>query len=147
MIYVDSCALVKLIVVEKESAALSTAISGRRADLVTSELALTEVVRTVRRSGFDDQRRARIDPAVLEERLTEAAGLLDEIDLIVLDTATLLNAAIYEDDPHVGTLDAIHLVSAREIESDLESFITYDRRLAHAAKAAGLPLLQPGEAA
>ena len=147
MIYVDSCALVKLILVEKESAALNNAISGRRLDLVTSELALTEVIRTVRRSGFDDQRRPRIDPAVLEERLSEAATLLDEIDLIVLDTATLLNAAIYEDDPHIGTLDAIHLVSAQEVKQELESFITYDKRLARAVTAAGLPLLQPGDAA
>ena len=144
MIYLDSCALVKLIVAEKESAALAEAISGRRAELVSSELALTEVVRTVRRSGFDDQRKPRIDPVVLDERLAKAADLLDELDLIVLDTATLLSAAIYDDDPHIGSLDAIHLVSAQEIKVNLKSFITYDKRLARAATAAGLPLEQPG---
>jgi predicted nucleic acid-binding protein len=51
---------------------------------------------------------------------------------------------VYADDPHLGSLDAIHLVCALEIGPELASFITYDRTLARAATRADLPLEQPG---
>jgi predicted nucleic acid-binding protein len=43
----------------------------------------------------------------------------------------------------VGSLDAIHLVCAREVGDALTAFVTYDRVLARAAENAGLPLVQP----
>ena len=42
------------------------------------------------------------------------------------------------------TLDAIHLASAIALGSALEAFVTYDRRLAKAAREAGLPVASPG---
>jgi predicted nucleic acid-binding protein len=48
-----------------------------------------------------------------------------------------------DDDPHVGSLDAIHLACAQEIGTALDRFVTYDKTLARASAAAGLPLEQP----
>jgi len=42
------------------------------------------------------------------------------------------------------SLDALHLASALSIAADLTAFIAYDRLLATAAEAAGLPTVQPG---
>jgi hypothetical protein len=41
-------------------------------------------------------------------------------------------------------MDALHLASALSIAADLTAFIAYDRLLATAAEAAGLPTVQPG---
>ena len=40
----------------------------------------------------------------------------------------------------VRSLEAIHLGTALHVRSHLTSFITYDKRLADAARAAGLPV-------
>jgi predicted nucleic acid-binding protein len=143
VIYLDSCALVKLVIAEKETPALHEFIKERRNELLSSQLALTEVVRVVRRSCYDAQRRLVVDPAVRDERLSAAAGLLDRLDLLVVDRSVFTAAAAYTDDPHVGSLDAIHLVCAREVGDALTAFVTYDRVLARAAENAGLPLVQP----
>jgi len=143
VIYLDPCALVKLVLAEKETPALEAYLDGRRSELLSCQLALTEVIRVVRRSCYDAQRRLSVDPVVRDERLAAAARLLDRIDLLVVDRAVFTAAAIYDDDPHVGSLDAIHLVCAREVGDALTDFVTYDTTLARAATAAGLPLTQP----
>ena len=43
----------------------------------------------------------------------------------------------------VRTLDAIHLATAVSMGSALASFVTYDERLAEAARALGLPVVAP----
>lgn len=43
----------------------------------------------------------------------------------------------------VRSLDAIHLATALRVREQLTSFITYDRRLADAARAAGLVVEAP----
>ena len=144
MIYLDSCALVKLLIAEKETDALERRLRGHHSEIVTSELAVTEIVRVVRRSCYDSQRQLLVDQTLLDERLTAAGELLDRIDRIIVDTDTFLRAGMYADDPHLGSLDAIHLVCALEIGPELASFVTYDRTLARAATREGLPLEQPG---
>ncbi len=143
MIYLDSCALMKLIIVEKETPALERHLNGRHTEIVTSELALTEVIRVIRRSCYDSQRRPRVDQEILARRLAAASDLLERVDHIIIDTDTLLRAGMFADDPHLGSLDVIHLVCALEIGPELVSFITYDRALAQAVTAKGIPLEQP----
>ena len=46
--------------------------------------------------------------------------------------------------PRLRSLDAIHLASALSIGDDPEAFVTYDERLAEAAREAGLNVLMPG---
>ena len=138
MIYLDSCALVKLILAEKETPALAAFVSDHRTELVSSQLALTEVVRVVRRSCYDAQRRLVVDPAVRDQRLVSAAALLENLDLILVDRSIYVAAAAFDGDPHVGSLDAIQLACATELGDGLTSFVTYDKTLARAASAAGL---------
>lgn len=143
MIYLDSCALVKLIIDEKETPALKRFLDGRRSEMVSCQLALTEVIRVVRRSCQDAQRRLTVDSEILATRLELASALLDRIDLVVVDRGIFIAAASFKDDPFVGSLDAIHLASAQTIGPALTAFVTYDRMLSRAAAGAGLPLEQP----
>jgi predicted nucleic acid-binding protein len=48
-------------------------------------------------------------------------------------------------DPQLRSLDAIHLATALLLlRDDLDMVLTYDQRLAAAAKAEGLPVQTPG---
>jgi predicted nucleic acid-binding protein len=125
--YVDSSALVKLAVRERESAALRRYL-GRRRPLVSSALARTEVVRALLPLGPEAVRRgtdvlARVALLRVSDRVLDAAGLLAPTDL--------------------PSLDAIHLVSAEQLSTDLRGFVTYDDRLATAAAGRGIRVIRP----
>ncbi|NGN70140.1 type II toxin-antitoxin system VapC family toxin [Streptomyces sp. A7024] len=132
MIYLDSCALVKLLVPEAETTALRTFLSARAAEgHATSALAQTEVARTLIR--------ADADPEVADA----AEDLLDRV-LRIRVTDPILRAAGMFPIRRLRTLDAIHLASAEHLEQALTAFVTYDKRLAAAADARGLPVAAPG---
>lgn len=127
MIYLDSCAIVKLIVAEPESKALRGFLADRSLELpVTSALARVEVARAVRGSGAE----------------ATAVAVLDSLDQMPL-VEPLLDDAASVGGPAVRSLDAIHLASAVALEDGLTAFVTYDKRLGAAAAAAGLPLYSP----
>ena len=127
MVYLDSSALVKLVVREEESTALRRRLrSESRA--VSCGLARTEVPRAVRHAG----------PAAMRR----AVSLLDRIDLVRLDDS-LLDAAGRLDPGIVSSLDAIHLAAAERIGRSLESIVTYDRRMAEAAANLGFLVEAP----
>jgi predicted nucleic acid-binding protein len=71
-----------------------------------------------------------------------ARALLDEIDIAELD-AELLDAAAELEGP-LRSLDAIHVAAAAELGDELEALVTYDARMAAAARASGLAVLAPG---
>jgi len=56
----------------------------------------------------------------------------------------VLAAAARVKPAQLRTLDAIHLATALEIATELDTFITYDGKLSDAAQAAGLQVTQPG---
>jgi uncharacterized protein len=115
---------------ERESADLELWLSDRRGEPVTSsELARVEVLRGCRRLD------ARTVPAARE--------LLADIELIPLSGRVIEEAGDIAE-PLLRSLDALHLASALSIATDLTAFIAYDRLLATAAEAAGLPTVQPG---
>jgi predicted nucleic acid-binding protein len=68
--------------------------------------------------------------------------VLDLIELVDLDPSTRILAQTVKP-VTVRSLDAIHLGTALQIRPRLTSFITYDKRLADAATAAGLPVDMP----
>lgn len=125
--YLDSSALVKLALYEPESMALATYLR-RRPIRVSSALARTEVVRAIRPVGADQLRRVR--------EVLSKVGLLRVSDR-VLDAAGQMPPA------EIRSLDAIHLATAEQFEGELGSFVTYDDRLAQAAAARGLRVVQP----
>jgi predicted nucleic acid-binding protein len=129
LLYLDSSALVKLVLPEAESAALLESLSVWPVRL-SSELARVEVMRAVRRVIHDpaDEQRA-------EEVL---AGLhLMKIDSDILSRAARLEPRT------LRSLDAIHLASALSVGADLGGIVIYDNGLATAAADCGLTVMAP----
>lgn len=107
----------------------------------SSELARTELARTVRRINHDGRGRL-IDEPRLRTELSYAESLWERLDLIAVSTRVLSEAADIEQ-PFLRTLDAIHLAAAASLQASLSAFVTYDKRLAADAKELGLPVLSP----
>lgn len=142
MIYLDSCALVKLIREEGESRALQAWLDVRADEvMVTSELARAEVLRVVRRSNHDE-RGDLADARRFSAELDEAAALLDGVTQMIVDRGILDRAGALET-PMVRTLDAIHLATALDLQATTIEFVTYDRRLAKLAETAGFEVASP----
>jgi predicted nucleic acid-binding protein len=134
LFYADASALVKLVRDETESDALRAYLEG--ADLVSSELVLTEVPRAVRRA-------AALDPELPLDLLLDRTGqLLDAVALATLDRALLAGAGALAE-PALRALDAIHVATAVGLHP-LDAFVTYDERQAAAARLAGLRTTAPG---
>jgi predicted nucleic acid-binding protein len=132
--YADASALVKLVREESESSALRAYLED--ADLVSSELVLTEVPRAVRRAVASD-------PTLPLDLLLERSGeLVDALALRPLDSALLVGAGALAE-PALRALDAIHVASAVELHP-VEAFVTYDERQAAVARLAGLRTMAPG---
>lgn len=126
--YVDTSALVKLVVAEQETAALQRWLGASDRVPVSCDLARTELLRAVRRAAPDRVLRARM----------------------VLDAVTILEVttAIFEDagrlDPTLlRSLDAVHLAAALALGDDLDGVVTYDVHLAAAAELNGLTVVAP----
>jgi len=132
--YADASALVKLIREEAESDALHAYFDG--ADLISSELVLTEIPRAVRRAV------AREPKLPLDLLLERAGELIDVLALRPLDRALLAGAGALAE-PALRALDAIHVASAVDLDP-LGAFVTYDERQAAAARLAGLRTMAPG---
>ena len=129
MIYRDSAAVVKLAHAEPESAALRRWL-GERAETGWISSVLTEI------ESF--RALARYAPGAV----SRLPAVLDQIDLIDLDPRIRILARTAEP-VTVRSLDAIHLGTALHSRAVLTSFVTYDKRLLDAARAAGLPVGSP----
>ena len=127
--YLDTSALVKLVVAEAETDALGEWLRERDRGPVSSDLARTELLRTVRR--------------VAPDRAVRARAVLDTVVLLKVSTATFEAAGRLEPDA-LRSLDAVHVACALELGDDLEGIVAYDRRLAEAAEANGIRALAPG---
>lgn len=125
--YLDSSAIVKLAVREAESLALRRYLRRRR-PLVTSSLARTEVLRALLPGG---------DDAVAAGR--KVLTRLDQVRIsnrVLDEAATLLPA-------ETRPLDAIHLATAGQLGQDLGALVTYDDRMAEAARHIGHRVVAP----
>ncbi len=138
MVYVDASALVKLVIAEPESGALAAWMAGR--DLVSSAIAGVEVRRAIRVARATDTAAAAPTTARSLARSTEE--LLGRVTLLTIEDRALHRAAELEP-PSLRTIDALHLATALTLRAP-EGFVTYDRRLADAARMAGLVVFSPG---
>ena len=127
MLYLDSSAIVKLVVAEPESAALAQEVASDR-DVVSSQIALTEVVRAVGRAK---------GPIGRAERIVRSIALVPIDRPILAEAAAMRPWSLW-------SLDAIHLASALSLHPDVDAFIAYDARLLDAAAKAGLIARSPG---
>ena len=116
--YLDSSAIVKLVVREPESWALRRYLRGR--SVVSSALARAEVARAVLPLGETASRRVR--------------EVFSRIDLVRIDEKVLTLAASMEPSS-LRTLDAIHLATASLFGATLTGIVCYDRRMCRAAEA------------
>ncbi len=127
LLYLDASALVKLVVLERETEAL-TAELRHWPQRVTIVVAQVELHRAALRAG-------------------EAASLADAVlagtSLLAL-TQSRLELARRVGSRHLRSLDAIHLASAISLADDLGAFCCYDPRLIADAEAAGVNVLSPG---
>ena len=127
MVYLDSSALVKLVVSEPESSALRRYLRSEPAR-ATSALARVEVLRAVRAHG--------------PRAISRARTLLRRLDTLALDDELLERAAGL--DPAVlRSLDAIHLAAAQTLGDELTELVTYDDRMREAARRLGIAVAAP----
>ena len=129
MVYLDSSAIVKLVVPEPESQALRQYLAARE-DRVASGLARVEVLRTLRRARGDTR-----------ATLRRAQQVLERIALVAVDEPVLRDAAELEP-KRLRSLDAVHLATSLSLDG-LEAVVTYDRRLQEAAAEAGVEVAAP----
>ena len=125
--YVDASALVKLVQAEPETAALESDLANRDG-LLCSRLAATELRRACARA-----KRPRLLQQV--DEVLESVYLV-EVTPAILEAAGRLKPVL------LRTLDAVHLATLQTLDEPVD-LITYDDRLADAAKAHGLSVVTP----
>ena len=129
-VYLDSSAIVKLVVAEAESAPLHDWLDADATQRwVTCALAVVEVGRACRLHG--------LDPGA-------ETPVLDMMSLIPVDVA-LLRASVGIGDSRLRGLDALHLTAAATVP-ELVAVVTYDHRQAEGARSLGLPVAAPAAA-
>lgn len=126
--YLDTSAAMKLLVGERESPALASALDslGDDAVVIASWLLHTELHCAAARRGIATTPRIE--------------AVLDSVVLVDVERSDLTDA------PTIGaglrSQDALHLATALRV--DAEQLITYDAEQAEAARRAGMRVLAPG---
>lgn len=132
--YLDASAIGKLAFVEDGSDVLAEYVAS--CEIVTSDIALTEVTRTARRLAGE------FPSTSLGDLLEKIMIAMEEMVLIMVETRTLVRAGALEG-TFLRSLDAIHIATARDL-GGVDVFVTYDERQAAAARLAGLRTISPG---
>jgi hypothetical protein len=136
VIYLDSAAAVKLVHAEADTAALRDFLDKRATvEWVSSSLVGIETYRALVRAN---------GPGDMPAMINQFHALLDLIVRIEIDSGIRILAQTVTP-PTVRSLDAIHLATGLRLhdQDKLTSFVTYDKRLAEAASAAGLDVDMP----
>jgi predicted nucleic acid-binding protein len=133
VIYLDTCAAIKLVRAEPESTELLSWLNSHRGGrLISSVLLEVELERALRRN----------EP----KALPFVPSVLRRITRLEIDPDIRRTAAAYQD-PLLRSLDAIHLATAQVVAestgADLD-FLTYDKRLIAAARDVGIHVEHPG---
>jgi uncharacterized protein len=124
--YVDASALTKLVLDEPESLAMRRwYVESLR--VLCSRIAIVETRRAVTRREHD--------PLHLDT-------IIRSVEIVEFDSAISGQAGTIGP-TSLRTLDSIHLATAMRLIEELDAFVTFDDRLADAARAAGLPVVRP----
>lgn len=127
MIYLDASALVTFITQREPVAELERFLSARSTSTYTSTIGLVETVRTCDLVGAFPNLMAELQAEHDELPVTPA----------VRDAAARLPGRL-------RAMDAIHVATAARLGTELTALVTYDNRMADAARDAGLPVVMPG---
>ena len=125
--YADSSAILKLLIVEKESAALTNFIDFT---LKSSVLTRVEIIRVLHK--------------ITPEKIAQAQVILAGIDLTPLNPAILSAAENFAPAITLKSLDALHVASVLFLGAAVEGLITYDKAMIMNAKELGIKVVSPG---
>ncbi len=124
--YADASALVKLVVEEPESRELHRwYVEAER--VVTSRIGVVETLRAAARRPHDPVHRDHV---------------VEDLEVIELDASIGRTSGAIQP-AGLRTIDAIHLATALQLLPQLDAFVTYDDRLADAARSLGFPVVRP----
>jgi len=129
LVYLDSSAFVRLFVPDPGALALQRFLAPRPRR-VSALLLRTEALRAAMLAGLSPPRMALV------------RALLAGISFLPADAALGDEAGILRP-PELRSLDCLHLATARCLGAHLSAFVTYDERLAEAARWYGLPVTSP----
>ena len=125
--YADSSAILKLLIVEKESAALTNFIDFT---IKSSVLTRVEIIRVLHK--------------IAPEKIAQAQVILAGIDLTPLNPAILSAAENFAPAITLKSLDALHVASVLFLGAAVEGLITYDKAMIKNAKELGITVVSPG---
>jgi predicted nucleic acid-binding protein len=125
--YLDSSAILKLLIAEKESAALTGFINFT---IKSSVLTRVEIIRTLHK--------------IAPENTTDAKVILAGIDVTPLNSTVLNIAENFNSSITLRSLDAIHVATVLFLEKTVEGLITYDKQMIANAKLLGIKTISPG---
>ncbi len=126
--YLDSSALAKLVLRERETTSL-------REYLKKSTMRLTSAISEVELRRAAARVDANADVAV--RRVLSVVTQVEVTRDVLKGAATIMPTTL-------KSLDALHLATALLVASDLDVFVTYDSQLGAAAATAGFVVVQPG---
>jgi predicted nucleic acid-binding protein len=136
ILYVDTSAMLKLLVREAESAAIERELL-QWSELATSVITEVELPRAVARAR-EERADAVIDGSVVLQGVLASAAIIPLNENIV--------AAARKVKPvHVGALDAIHIASAISLGRQLAGVATHDKRMQDALEPLGVGVIAPEE--
>lgn len=127
MWYMDSSAIIKLIKLEKESAAL---IRKLPPSLITSRISRVEVARTI----------AKHEPDLLDA----AYDILADIQMIPVEDSIITIAENLPQHIDLRSLESLHIASAMAIRNALKGIISYDKEMVRAGISLGFKTMSPG---
>ena len=125
--YADSSAILKLLIVEKESAALTNFIDFT---IKSSALTRVEIIRVLHK--------------IAPEKIAQAQVILAGIDLTPLNPAILSAAENFGPAITLKSLDALDVASVLFLGAAVEGLITYDKAMIKNAKELGIKVVSPG---
>lgn len=125
--YLDSSAILKLLITEKESAALIGFINFT---IKSSALTRVEVIRVLHK--------------IAPQRVADANAILAGIDVIPVNSAVLNMAESFNSSITLKSLDALHVATVLFLARTIEGLITYDKQMITNAQMLGIQVFSPG---
>jgi uncharacterized protein len=125
--YLDSSAILKLIIKEAESDSLRKFINTKA---ITSAISRVEVIRTL---SLND-----------ESLIIAGQMVLEKFELMPLSRPILTIAENFSSQITLRSLDALQVASVIFLSPMVKSLITYDKNMIKNAKALGISVVSPG---
>jgi len=125
--YLDSSAILKLILNEKESKSLVNFLS---AEVMTSTISRVEVVRTLNR--------------LYPLSVVKGQEILSSILMVPMNSVVLSSAENFSESITLRSLDAIQVATVIFLNKAIDGLVTYDKQMIENAKKLGLKVISPG---